>query len=164
MCRAIVKEDDTPARLPDRPVSTPRNQVTRRGLRLIEQAIALHEHDLARARAGADREAAGKASRELRYWTARRASAEVAEPAPDTASVVFGTAATLLREDDTQVTLRLVGEDEADPAAGRIGWTTPVARALLGAEVGDVRGLPTGAVEIVAIDPAPEPYDIKETE
>jgi transcription elongation GreA/GreB family factor len=159
MSRAFVKEDDTAALLPDRPVSTQRNLVTRRGLRLIEQAIGQLEHELARARADADREAAGKASRELRYWTARRASAEVAEPAPDTASVVFGTAATLLRADDTQVTLRLVGEDEADPAAGRIGWTTPVARALLGAEVGDVRELPTGAVEIAAIDLAPEPME-----
>jgi transcription elongation GreA/GreB family factor len=157
MSRAFVKEDDTAALLPDRPVSAQRNLVTRRGLGLIEQAIAHFEQDLARARAAADREAAGKASRELRYWTARRASAELAEPAPDATSVVFGTAVDVLREDGTQVTLRLVGEDEADPAAGRIGWTTPVARALLGAEVGDVRELPTGAVEIVAIDPTPEP-------
>lgn len=157
MSRAFVKEDDTAGTpLPDRPVSAQRNLVTRRGLRLIEQAIARYEHDLVAARAAADREAAGKASRELRYWTARRASAEPAEPASDAASVVFGTAATLLRADDTEVTLRLVGEDEADLAAGRIGWTTPVARALLGAEVGDVRTLPTGEVEIVAIDPAPE--------
>jgi transcription elongation GreA/GreB family factor len=157
MSRAFVKEDDTAgAPLPDRPVSAQRNLVTRRGLRQIEQAITHHEQDLARARAAADREAAGKASRELRYWSARRANAELAEPAPAAASVVFGTAVTLLREDDTQVTLRLVGEDEADPASGRIGWTTPVARALLGAEVGESRALPTGEVEIVAIDPAQE--------
>jgi transcription elongation GreA/GreB family factor len=158
MSRAFVKEDDTAGTLlPDRPVSTRRNLVTRRGLGLIEQAVARHEHDLGRARAAADREGAGKASRELRYWTARRASAEVAEPAADATSVVFGAAVTLLREDDTRVTLRLVGEDEADPATGRIGWTTPVAGALLGAEVGDSRTLPTGEVEIVAIDPTPEP-------
>jgi transcription elongation GreA/GreB family factor len=75
--------------------------------------------------------------------------------------VVFGTAVTLLREDDTQVTLRLVGEDEADPATGRIGWTTPVARVLLGGGPGESRALPTGEVEIVAIDPTPEP-DTKE--
>ena len=157
MSRAFVKEDDTAALLPDRPVSAQRNLVTQRGLGRIERAIMRHEHDLARARAAADREAAGKASRELRYWTARRASAELAEPAADTASVVFGTAVTLLREDDSEVTLRLVGEDEADPAAGRIGWTTPVARALLGAVAGESRTLPTGEVEIVAIDPVPEP-------
>jgi transcription elongation GreA/GreB family factor len=156
MSRAFVKEDDAGTPLPDRPISAERNLVTRRGLQLIEQEIARHQHDLARARADADREAAGRASRELRYWSARRASAEVAEPEPDAGSVVFGTAVTLLRDDDTEVTLRIVGEDEADPAAGRIAWTTPVARAILGSRPGEVRELPTGTVEILSIDPAPE--------
>jgi transcription elongation GreA/GreB family factor len=156
MSRAFVKEDDAGTPLPDRPLSPHRNLVTRRGLQLIEGEIARHQQDLARARADADREAAGRASRELRYWSARRASAEVAEPEPDAATVVFGTAVTLLRDDDTELVLRIVGEDEADPAAGRIAWTTPVARAILGSRPGDVRELPTGAVEILRIDPAPE--------
>ena len=159
MSRAFVKEDDAGTPLPDRPVSAHRNLVTRRGLQLIEGEIARHRRDLARARADADREAAGRASRELRYWSARGASAEVAEPEPDAASVVFGTAVTLLRDDDTQLTLRIVGEDEADPAAGRIAWTTPVARAILGSRPGEVRELPTGTVEILSIDPAPEASD-----
>jgi transcription elongation GreA/GreB family factor len=156
MSRAFVKEDDAGTPLPDRPISPERNLVTRRGLQLIEQEIARHQHDLARARADADREAAGRASRELRYWSARRASAEVAEPELDSRSVVFGTAVTLVRDDDTELTLRIVGEDEADPAAGRIAWTTPVARAILGGQPGDVRELPTGTVELLSIDPAPE--------
>jgi transcription elongation GreA/GreB family factor len=156
MSRAFVKEADAGTPLPDRPVSAARNLVTRRGLQLIEQEIARHQHDLARARADAGREAAGRASRELRYWSARLASAEAAEPEPDAESVVFGTAVTLLRDDDTKLTLRIVGEDEADPAAGRIAWTTPVARAILGSRPGDVRELPTGTVEILSIDPAPE--------
>jgi transcription elongation GreA/GreB family factor len=156
MSRAFVKEDTGDTALPDRPVSPQRNLVTRRGLLQIEQEVTQHQRELGRARAAADRDAAGRASRELRYWSARTASAEVAEPDPATKSVVFGTAVTLLREDDTEITLRIVGEDEADPAAGRIAWTTPVARALLGAEVGDERLLPTGSVEIVAIHPLPE--------
>jgi transcription elongation GreA/GreB family factor len=159
MSRAFVKEDDAATPLPDRPISAERNLVTRRGLQLIEQQIARHRHDLARAQADADREAAGRASRELRYWTARRASAEVAEPDPDSAAAVFGTAVTLLREDDTTITLRIVGEDEADPATGRIAWTAPVARAILGSRPGEARELPTGTVEILAIDPAPEAPD-----
>jgi transcription elongation GreA/GreB family factor len=159
MSRAFVKEDDAGTPLPDRPVSAHRNLVTRRGLQLIEAEMARHQRHLARARADADREAAGRASRELRYWSARGASAEVAEPEPDVASVVFGTAVTLLRDDDTRLTLRIVGEDEADPAAGRIAWTTPVARAILGSHPGEVRELPTGTVEIVSVDPAPEPAD-----
>jgi transcription elongation GreA/GreB family factor len=156
MSRAFVKEDDAGTPLPDRPISPERNLVTRRGLQLIEQELARHQHDLARARADADREAAGRASRELRYWSARRASAEVAEPEPESDRVVFGAAVTLLRDDDRQLTLRIVGEDEADLAAGRIAWTTPVARAILGGRPGDVRELPTGTVEILSIDPAPE--------
>lgn len=159
MSRAFVKEDDAGTPLPDRPISAARNLVTRRGLQLIEQEIARHRRDLAHARSDADREAAGRASRELRYWSARRASAEVAEPEPDAASVVFGTAATLLRDDDTQLTLRIVGEDEADPAAGRIAWTTPVARAILGSRPGEMRELPNGTVEVVSIDPTPEAAD-----
>lgn len=159
MSRAFVKEDDAGTPLPDRPISAQRNLVTRRGLQLIEAEIARHQRDLARARADADREAAGRASRELRYWSARRASAEVAEPEPDAESAVFGTAITLLRDDDTRVTLRIVGEDEADPAEGRIAWTTPVARAILGSRPGEVRELPTGTVEVVSIDPAPEAAD-----
>ena len=70
---------------------------------------------------------------------------------------MFGTAITLLRDDDTQLTLRIVGEDEADPATGRIAWTTPVARAILGSRPGEVRELPTGTVEVVSIDPRPNP-------
>jgi transcription elongation GreA/GreB family factor len=59
------------------------------------------------------REALGGAARELRYWTARLASAEVAEPDPEADHVVFGMAVTVLREDETEATFRIVGEDEA---------------------------------------------------
>jgi transcription elongation GreA/GreB family factor len=159
MSRAFVKEDDEmagAAPLPDRPISPHRNLVTRRGLRLIEQKVAEHEGELARAAAAADREAIGRASRELRYWTSRRSTAEVVEPEADGERVVFGTAVTVLREDGTEATFRIVGEDEADPATGSIAWTAPVARALLGSRAGDVRELPTGEVEVLSIDPSSE--------
>ncbi len=160
MSRAFVKEDDQSAGvvpLPDRPISPHRNLVTRRGLVLIEQNVARYQSELARATAEGDREAIGRASRELRYWTARRATAEVSEPGPGSDEVVFGAAVTLLRADDSEVTFRIVGEDEADPATGRIAWTAPVACALLGSRPGDLRALPTGEVEVLAIDLAPEP-------
>jgi transcription elongation GreA/GreB family factor len=162
MSRAFIREDDQNAGvvpLPDRPISPHRNLVTQRGLQLIDRQIAQHQQDFSGATAGTDREAVAKASRELRYWTARRAAAEVSEPGLEVDSVVFGCAVTLLREDDTRMKLRIVGEDEADPASGRIAWTAPVARALLGSEVGDVRELPTGSVEVLAIDGTPEPLD-----
>jgi transcription elongation GreA/GreB family factor len=156
--RAFVKEDDQAgaAPLPDRPLSPHRNLVTRRGLRLIEDRIAQYQGDLARASAVGDREAIGRASRELRYWTARLASAEIAEPDPEADHVVFGMAITILREDETEATFRIVGEDEADPSAGRIAWTAPVAQALLGSRPGDVRQLPTGEVEVLSISGTPE--------
>lgn len=159
MSRAFVKEDDQTgtAPLPDRPISPQRNLVTPRGLRLIERRIAQYQGELARASVAADREAIGRASRELRYWSARLTSAEVVEAGPDTGRVAFGALVTVRREDGTEMRFRIVGEDEADPAAGRLAWTAPVARALLGGEPGDLRTLPTGEVEIVAIAAAPEP-------
>jgi transcription elongation GreA/GreB family factor len=159
MSRAFVKEDDADpgvVALPDRPISPHRNLVTPRGLRLIENKVARHENDLARATAAADREALGRAARELRYWTARLASAEVVEPDPEADHVVFGMAVTVLREDETEATFRIVGEDEADPSTGRIAWTTPVAQALLGSRPGDLRRLPTGAVEVLSVSGTPE--------
>ena len=61
-----------------------------------------------------------------------------------------------MREDGREVTFAIVGEDEAEPEAGRIAWTAPVARALLGGEPGEVRRLPKGESEIVAIRPSTE--------
>jgi transcription elongation GreA/GreB family factor len=159
MSRAFVKEHDADPgvlALPDRPVSPHRNLVTRRGLRLIERKVARQENDLARAIAAADREALGRAARELRYWTARLASAEVAEPDPESDHLVFGMAVTVLREDQTEATFRIVGEDEADPSTGRIAWTAPVVQALLGSRPGDLRQLPTGEVEVLSISGTPE--------
>jgi transcription elongation GreA/GreB family factor len=159
MSRAFVKEDGADpgvVALPDRLISPHRNLVTRRGLQLIESRVARHETDLARATAAADREALGRAARELRCWTARLASAEVAEPDPEADYVVFAMAVTVLREDETEETFRIVGEDEADPSTGRIAWTAPVAQALLGSRRGDVRQLPTGEVEVLSISGTPE--------
>jgi transcription elongation GreA/GreB family factor len=68
-------------------------------------------------------------------------------------------AVTLLREDHSEVAVRVVGEDQIDPAAGRIAWTTPVAQAILGSAPGDILELPTGTVEILSIDARPEPVE-----
>ena len=69
--------------------------------------------------------------------------------------VRFGATVELADEDDAQRTLTIVGDDEADASAGRIGWSAPLARALIGAKVGDERivRLPAGekSYEVVAI-------------
>nr|WP_294846201.1 transcription elongation factor GreB [uncultured Sphingomonas sp.] len=67
----------------------------------------------------------------------------------------FGATVELADEDDERRTLTLVGEDEADATNGRISWAAPIARALVGARVGDERTvrLPAGekSYEIMAI-------------
>ncbi|MEN9933139.1 MAG: transcription elongation factor GreB [Pseudomonadota bacterium] len=95
--------------------------------------------------------------RELGHLSKRMAAARVIDPARQTERdrVLFGCTVTIADDDDNQRTLTLVGDDEQDAAAGRIGWSAPIARALRGAKVGDVRAvrLPGGEKnwEILAI-------------
>ena len=160
MSRAFVNEDAASAGmldLPDRPISRHRNLVTRRGLALIEAALDRHRAAFDKAKAESERDALARHARELRYWSARRANAQLIEPDPSARGVSFGVAVEIGYADGAVARLRLVGEDEADPAQGRIAWTAPVARSLLGAEVGDSRRLPRGEVEILSLDATPEP-------
>ena len=78
------------------------------------------------------------AARDLRYWRARRASAEVVpDPAGTPDEVAFGSVVKVRRGDKSTATYRIVGEDEADPREGLLSYTSPLAQALLGAAVGD---------------------------
>ncbi len=82
-------------------------------------------------------------------WLAKRMkAAKVVDPAQqaDQSRVWFGATVTIADEDDNHRTLTLTGDDEADAGAGRIGWNSPLARALRGAAVGDLRKvvLPSG--------------------
>ena len=78
-------------------------------------------------------------------------AAQVVDPArqPERGKVFFGATVTIADEDDNERTVTLVGEDEADAGAGRISWHSPLARALRGAAVGDLRRvmLPGGEKE-----------------
>jgi transcription elongation GreA/GreB family factor len=65
--------------------------------------------------------------------------------------VRFGATVTLARSDGSRLTYRIVGEDEADPAEGRISYVSPIARLLIGAAVGNVVALADGAAEILEI-------------
>ena len=83
--------------------------------------------------------------------------AQVVDPAkqPDRGRVFFGATVTVADEDDEERTVTLVGVDEADASSGRISWHSPLARALRGAALGDLRRvmLPAGEkeYEVVAI-------------
>lgn len=78
--------------------------------------------------------------RRAAFLAKRMKAARVIDPASvgETDRVRFGTTVTIADEDDNQRTLTIVGDDEADAGAGRIGWNSPFARALRGAAVGDI--------------------------
>jgi transcription elongation GreA/GreB family factor len=152
MSRAFVNEDHQVEDLPDRPVSGHPNYVTRRGLELIEAALNEARRNYGEAQAAGDRDALASAGRELRYWDARRASAQVVSADPNTGDVQFGSTVTIVRDDGREQTFRIVGEDEADPANGTISHVAPLARALLGKAVGNVVRAGQGEAEITAIE------------
>lgn len=94
---------------------------------------------------------------QLKRLSRKMKDARVVDPRqqPDKGKVYFGATVTIADEDDRHRTVTLVGNDETDAAAGRIGWSTPIARALRGAAVGDLRRvmLPAGEreYEVMAI-------------
>jgi transcription elongation GreA/GreB family factor len=153
MSRAFVKDTDADAveDLPDRPVSEHPNDVTAEGLVQIEAAVAAAQAGLGAAQAAGDRAAMAQASRDLRYWSVRRATARVVPDAEDTTQIRFGGTVTIVRDDGRQQTFRIVGEDEADPTKGTLSHASPLARALFGKKVGDVVPAGSGEAEIVAI-------------
>jgi transcription elongation factor GreB len=95
--------------------------------------------------------------RRLGWLSKRMKAAKVIDPArqEDRSKVWFGATVTIADEDDNERILTLVGDDEADAGQGRIGWNAPLARALRGAAIGDLRRvvLPAGEreYEIMAI-------------
>jgi transcription elongation GreA/GreB family factor len=137
MSRAFVKESDGVEDLPDRLISPHANLVTPQGLQQIEAEVGRLSRLYAEAQASADRDALAAAARDLRYWTARRANAEVVAPPHEPHEVAFGVTVTLARSDGKAQAYRIVGEDEADPAKGLLSWVSPLARQLSGKSVGD---------------------------
>jgi transcription elongation GreA/GreB family factor len=152
MSRAFVKETDGVEELPERLVSPHPNLVTEHGLGMISAEVERLSREYAAAQAAGDRAALNVAARDLRYWTARRSSAEVVPPQSDAGEVRFGARVTIAREDGRRQTWRIVGEDEADPAKGTLSYVSPLARALLGRSVGDEIRAGASDAEIVAID------------
>ena len=151
MSVAFTKEQDgesAAADLPDRPISPHPNLVTEAGLQALDAA-----HAAAQAAGGveADRTAMARATRDLRYYAARRASAQLVPHDPDRSEVRFGAWVAFDRPDGRRRTFRIVGEDEADPAAGSVSHVSPLARALLGKRVGDTAVVAGVEVEVTAI-------------
>ena len=158
MSVAFTREADLESQaadLPDRPISPHPNLVTASGLAAIEAQLAAaraaHATAQANSEISVDRTAMARAVRDLRYWSSRRASAQLTDPAIDADRVQFGRVVELEREDGRRQVFRIVGEDEADPADGSISYVSPLARALLGKAVGEVAMMNGTEVEVVAV-------------
>lgn len=109
--------------------------------------------------------------RELAFLARRMKALRVVDPArqEDRARVWFGARVVIADEDDNQRTLTLVGDDEQDAAKGLVGWSAPLARALRGAAIGDLRrvALPGGEKEWEVLEiayPAPATSPIRPAE
>jgi transcription elongation GreA/GreB family factor len=153
MSRAFVKEqDDKPEELPERPVSASPNLVTPRGLRLIDEEIEASRRNLAQGQYEMDKAKIARASRDMRYWARRRATAQIIEAHGAFATAGFGARVTIERDDGRKQTFAIVGEDEADPSKGYIAYTSPVAHALMGKGKGEFAEVPGGEVEILSLE------------
>src|SRR5438309_10421747 len=132
------------------PIPLGPNLVTPRGLLLIKARVTELETRLADPLPEEERKAV---MRDLRYWRARHASAQVAA-APSSECVAIGTRVTYQRDGQPRA-IEIVGHDESDPVNARIGFTAPLVRAMLGARVGDEVDLPDGeSLTILAVAPA----------
>lgn len=132
------------------PIPVGPNLVTERGLALLRDKLAQITAAIAAER---DEEAAKKLRREQRYWSTQAASAQV-QPAPQPGEAGIGSTVTTRRAGQTQ-RFTIVGHDEADPAAGLLAFTAPLARAVMGAGEGErvEFGGVAEALELVEVRP-----------
>lgn len=159
MSVAFTKEDsaETAAEtmLPERPVPPGPNLVTAEGLAALQrqqaEARAAYDEALAIEDINERRRQAANPFRDLRYLADRLRTAQLVPPPESTDIVAFGSTVTIERADGRVQTYRIVGEDEADPQSGSVSFASPMARLLLGKEVGETATLGNGEIEIVAI-------------
>ena len=131
------------------PIPPGPNRVTPRGLDLIRARVDELE---AQAAAQQDAEMRKPIERDLRYWRTRLATAEIA-PAPEPGTAGIGRRVTFRLAGQTR-TLNIVGHDEADPDAGLVAFSAPLARALMGLEAGDFADFngTEDAIELLSVD------------
>ncbi|MGX2029430.1 GreA/GreB family elongation factor [Methylocaldum gracile] len=162
MSRAFVKEPDGEQLgddLPERPRSSYTNYVTPQGLaqlqRRVRELSAQKEALIGNDDLGA-RQQLKQVERDLHYYEERVQSAVVVQPeAQSDDKVRFGSTVDVLDSDGQTLRFTIVGEDEADASHEKISWMSPLARALLEAQVGDVvtwkRPVGDKELEVVAI-------------
>jgi transcription elongation GreA/GreB family factor len=148
MSRAFVKETANDAPPPERMIADGPVPVTPQGFAQIEAEVARLEAALKTESNVLLRETL---ERDLRYWAVKKARAEIVKPTAD-GTVAFGSRVTITRDGKRQ-SLRVVGEDEANPREGLISVRSPLAQALLGARAGDTVEMekPRAEIEIIAV-------------
>lgn len=147
MSRAFVKESDDDliaGELPERPLPAHANYVTPQGLEQLQARVRelQEQHEQLALRARDDSQAKQKlreVERDQRYFNAQLEHAIVVDPAGQPRDEVhFGALVTIIDEDGKEHHFGIVGDDEADVAAGKISWDSPLAKAMIGSKVGDV--------------------------
>jgi len=153
MSVAFRRESDEEHREPrfELPVPPGPNLVTKSGYDLIKTRT--EDLEAAVTSASSDEQRV-ELQRDLRYWRARLATAQIA-PLATGDTVAFGTRVGIERDRRVR-TLTIVGHDEADPAAGLIAFASPLAQALMGAEPGDDINLPGSdqAIRVISVESA----------
>jgi transcription elongation factor GreB len=148
MSRGFVKEDDVEhagTDVPERPVSAQPNYVTVDGYAQLQAQASKLEALRASLQTNKDAPSAQQQlaviNRDLRYFSARLENAQVIKPMqtkPDASSqVLFGATVTVEDDEGHSQQFSIVGEDEADIKAGKVSWTSPLAKALISHKVGD---------------------------
>ena len=158
MSRAFVSESDTETAadaLPDLPQSPHPNYVTKSGLRALEKRLSAAQAEQRQLTEAPDDPAKdlrlAHLNRDIRYLEGRIERAILVNPAQQpTDEVAFGAVVEVTDANGQSHSFAIVGEDEADAEHGKVSWVSPLARALLGAEVGDVVlwRRPAGEVEL----------------
>ena len=151
MSVAFRRESDEEHKEPrfELPLPAGPNIVTPRGLRLIEAKVA----ELTGRLSGGEDE---DARRQWRYWTTRLSTALVAPPPPADEAAIGSRVR--VRMNGAERIIDIVGHDEAEPAAGRLGFAAPLAAALIGAEEGELIDFAgrADAIEVLVISAIPD--------
>ena len=164
MSRAFVKESDddhAAGELPERPLPPHANYVTPRGLDLLQMRVRELSEQHERVKREAEEDSAARQKlreidRDLRYFRSQLERAMLVDTGSQPREEVhFGAIVKIQDDEGAEQEFAIVGDDEADVAAGRISWASPLARAMIGAKVGDTvtwrRPAGEAEVHIVAV-------------
>jgi len=161
MSRAFVKGDDSDLsgeELPERPVSPFPNYVTAQGLAQLRskyEELSARHAELKAAAEDFDKPKLTEIERDLRYFSQRLDSAILVDVSKEPQDEVhFGATVKAEADDGGIQSFTIVGEDEADVATGKVNWRSPLAKAMIGARVGDTVKWrrPAGEAELEIIE------------